>query len=120
MSSAQGVPGSATVGAAKEPATLTVKRAASLQIFFHVVGTTGKVTDIYSLEFCFPFKPNKRLHYPMALTNVTDHYVGIWITRISANSWVNKSLEDPCSFFLIYETKFHLGRDSDNEGAATT
>ena len=30
-------PGSATVGAAKEPAALTVKRAASLQIFFYVV-----------------------------------------------------------------------------------
>ena len=30
-------PGSATVGAAKEPAALIVKRAASLQIFFHVV-----------------------------------------------------------------------------------
>ena len=33
-------PGSATVGAAKEPAVLTVKRTANLQIFFHVVLAT--------------------------------------------------------------------------------
>lgn len=37
----------------------------------------------------------------MTLTNVTDHHVGVWITPISANSGVNKSLEDPCSFFLM-------------------
>lgn len=57
--------------------------------------------DIYSQEFCFPFKPKNHLQYPVTLTNRTDHYVGVWITPKGANFWVDKSLQNPCSFFLM-------------------
>ncbi|KAJ1274532.1 hypothetical protein BS78_05G069800 [Paspalum vaginatum] len=63
--------------------------------------TTIKVIDIHSLEFCFPLKPKKRRHYPMTLTNMTNHYVGVWITPICTNLWVKEVLENPCSFFFM-------------------
>ncbi|CAN6328977.1 unnamed protein product [Urochloa humidicola] len=72
------------------------------EIDFHE--TTEKVvteTDIYSLEFCFPFKPNNHLQCPVTLTNETDHYVGVWITPIGKQLWAHKSLEYPCSFFFM-------------------
>ncbi|CAN6343855.1 unnamed protein product [Urochloa humidicola] len=63
--------------------------------------TSKKVIDIHPLEFCFPFKPNNRLQYPVTLTNMTDHYVGVWIAPVGTNLWLNGSLEYPCSFFFM-------------------
>lgn len=69
--------------------------------------SNSEVIDIIkSLELCFPFKPSKHHHnYPATLTNMTNHYVGVWITLtpVGANSWpVNESLmENPCSFFVM-------------------
>lgn len=65
----------------------------------------NEVTDIIrSLELCFPFKPIKRHHNdPVTLTNMINRYVGVWITLtpVGANAWVNESLENPCSFFIM-------------------
>ncbi|KAL6595548.1 hypothetical protein ACP70R_047888 [Stipagrostis hirtigluma subsp. patula] len=40
-----------------------------------------KLLDVHPLELHFPWEPNKPIECPVTLTNRTDHYVGVWITR---------------------------------------
>ncbi|CAN6362685.1 unnamed protein product [Urochloa humidicola] len=78
---------------------LPLSSTSSPEIDFHE--KASNVTNIQPLEFCFPFRPNNGLQYPVTLTNMTDNYVGVWVAPVGANMWMNEFLEYPCSFFFM-------------------
>lgn len=62
----------------------------------------NNLLDIHPHKLCFPFKLNEVTRCPVSLTNMTDRYVGVWITPTNPEEGIYKPLK--CSLIHPHST----------------